>query len=438
MESASYLFFKSNDFYIFAVYWQFVGTTYATYSYLFWNLHLAGFERAAVSRILRSILFAVSTLFCIVICTNQWSRLFYKKLVMGEPVVHGPAHTPWIVWVYGMLGIGYIISVINIIRSGKEKVIRIIVFSLFPLFPAIAAVIRSVSGVDELDYTPIVVAVSVLCMYLIVFRRNYVNLIPQSMESALDQTDSALIVFERENGSIKYKNRAAAGFERSITEIIRQASDPRARDVFDRLEEDRVMRVKVSEFDERSGLITITDITGISKQKSQLEEEIENRNEALKELEDKRRNIDAYLDSLYQIPDLKKKHELLAEISDETDRAFSSIARNLELAARDIPDCTELLDENIERAKETLTAFGRRSVSSVDMRHYISRNMGTLIIRGSSTDDSRKSLSPVRNRSAPAFNAARRIGRSFGSRIFDSASTASSGVETMSNAGSAV
>ncbi len=57
------------------------------------------------------------------------------------------------------------------------------------------------------------------------------------------------------------------------------------------------------------------------------------------------------------------------------------------------------------------------------------RKSATETIRGSVTEDSRKSLSPVRNRSACAFNAARRIGRPFGLRILCSELTASSGEE---------
>ena len=220
MESVAYLFLPYNGFYTFAVYWQFVGTTYATFANLFWNFHLSGMERAAESRVLRGVLFAVSTALCVVICTNHHFWLFYKKLIMGEQVVHGPVHTPWIVWVYGMLAVGYVISVVDIVRRGGEKLKRLAVFSMFPLFPAITALIRSISGLDELDYTPIVVAISVFCMYLIVFRRNYVNLIPQSMESALEQTESALIVFDKDTKAVSFANRAAEKNTGSISQIL--------------------------------------------------------------------------------------------------------------------------------------------------------------------------------------------------------------------------
>ena len=59
---------------------------------------------------------------------------------------------------------------------------------------------------------------------------------------------------------------------------------------------------------------------------------------------------------------------------------------------------------------------------------YCARKSLTLMILGSVTDDSRKSLSPVRNKSAPTPSAARRIGLSFISRIFSSASASSPGM----------
>ena len=62
---------------------------------------------------------------------------------------------------------------------------------------------------------------------------------------------------------------------------------------------------------------------------------------------------------------------------------------------------------------------------------YISRKDVTLIIPGSVTADSKKSLSPVRNKSACAFNAALKIGQSLGSRISFSRTSSSSGVCTV-------
>lgn len=59
---------------------------------------------------------------------------------------------------------------------------------------------------------------------------------------------------------------------------------------------------------------------------------------------------------------------------------------------------------------------------------YKERKSATLIMRGSSTDDSRKSLSPVRNRSTFEESAARKIGLSYTSRIKLSASKTSSGI----------
>lgn len=363
MESVAYLFLPSNAFYTFAVYWQFVGTTYATFSYLFWNLHLAGWERAAESKTLRIGIFTVSTAFCGVICTNHWFHLFYKKLLMGEPVDHGIAHTPWIVWVYGMLFVGYVISLINIIRHGKQKIRRILVFSMFPLFPAIAALIRSVTGVDELDATPVVVAVSVFCMYLIVFRRNYVNLIPQSMESALEQTESALVVFDRERGEILYKNRAAASYGDELKKILERAG--RAEGIRELECGQTVLSVRISEYgDGKSLLATMTDVTPIADQRKKLEEEVSERDKAVRELEDKRRNIDAYLEALYEIPDLKEKQTAFDGAKAEALQAFEDIEGLLSGAMENIGGSAPMLNETIGRC-ETTVASVRAAVSKL-------------------------------------------------------------------------
>lgn len=368
MESIAYLFLPSNAFYTFAVYWQFVGTTYSTFAYLFWNLHLAGLERAAESKPLRIGLFTVSTAFCLVICTNYPFKLFYEKIVMGESVVHGPMHTPWIVWVYGMLFVGYIISVVNIIRTGKEKLKRIAVFSMFPLFPAITALIRSISGVDELDYTPIVVAISVFCMYLIVFRRNYVNLIPQSIESALEQTESALVVYNRESGEIEYKNRSAEAYAAYLPDILQRMAHTEG--IHEETFDSAVLHIRISDFGNGSSvLFTITDITSLIEQRRLLKEEIETKDAAIHELEDKRRNINAYLEALYRIPDLKEKQELFAATKEKVIDTFAALQKNMERAADNIPECERLLTDNIETSKATLSLI-RSAVAKMkeDMR----------------------------------------------------------------------
>ena len=62
--------------------------------------------------------------------------------------------------------------------------------------------------------------------------------------------------------------------------------------------------------DGASRLVTMTDVTSLTEQHRCLEEEIRHRDAAVHELEDKQRNIDAYLEALYQIPDLKEKQAL--------------------------------------------------------------------------------------------------------------------------------
>ena len=91
-----------------------------------------------------------------------------------------------------------------------------------------------------------------------------------------------------------------------------------------------------------------------------------------------------------------------------------------------LPQYAGCIKERQKKSSPESMSFLLAEMSDVHMV----RKSATETIRGSVTEDSRKSLSPVRNRSACAFNAARRIGRSFGSRIHCSELTASSGVET--------
>lgn len=84
---------------------------------------------------------------------------------------------------------------------------------LLPILPAAASLIRSASGVDELDYMPIIMTVSILCLYLMVFRYRYVDIVSQSIQNALDQTQSALFAYDGSTGEIHFVAESGKGFE---------------------------------------------------------------------------------------------------------------------------------------------------------------------------------------------------------------------------------
>ena len=349
LESVAYIFIHVNSFYVFAVYYQLVGTSFATSAFLIWNVYLARHEKLSESMIFKTAFMTVAGVISLIICTNDIHHLFYEKLVMGEQVVHGKLFMPCLLIVYGMLFAGWIISIVHIIRHGKDKMKRIIVFSLYPVLPAAAALIRSLTGIDELDYTPIVVAVSVFCMYLIVFRNKYVNLIPQSMENALKQTENAIVVYDKEKNEISYANQAALKFEEIIPDILNENTDS-----YEKVSGDTVLRVHISDIDPSKCIITLSDITPVSSQRKRLEEEIKETDEAILELEDRRKNIDAYLNALYTIPNLKEKQEMFETAEKNVDNALKTILVNMESASENVPECGQKLTYCSDTARDAL------------------------------------------------------------------------------------
>ncbi|MBP5154124.1 MAG: hypothetical protein ILP12_03830 [Lachnospiraceae bacterium] len=364
LESIAYMYFPVNGFYVFAVYYQLVGTSFATSAYLIWNLYLAGHDRFSESRTFKALLLAMAGIVSLIICTNNAHHLFYEKLTMGEQVVHGKLFLPCLLVVYGTLFIGWIVSVVHIIRSGKDKVKRLIVFSLYPILPAAASLIRSISGVDKLDYMPIIMTVSIFCLYLMVFRYRYVDIVSQSIETALRETRSALFVYDPERDEVTYTNRGAeeefGGVISSILPKLKEAPDS-----FEATSYGKNVLVTVTPTGEQGFLlVTATDISDMVTERSMLEEEIARQNSLVAELEEKERNIDAYLDTLYEIPDLREKQERIAAAQQEVSAAFGEIEENLTAAGKGGAAAETLLRENLRIARRTIASV-RAAVSAL-------------------------------------------------------------------------
>ncbi len=209
MDSILYAFYPDNRLYRFEVYLQLISTTIATAAFLLWNLYLAGKDNIADKKSFRAFVFSISAFVCVIVSTNSYTKLFYKQVEMGKEHIHGVLWIPCFLIVYGMLFAGWLISIKNILHEGSEKVKRIIIFSLYPFGPAIAGLVRSITKVDELDFTPVVMTVSVFCLYSIVFKNNYANIVPQSMKEALNYTESGLAVFSATDGTIEYCNKSS-------------------------------------------------------------------------------------------------------------------------------------------------------------------------------------------------------------------------------------
>ncbi len=354
LETLAYLFFPANSFYVFAVYYQLVGTSFATSAYLIWNLYLAGHDRLSENRIFKAFMLALAGSVSLIICTNGFHHLFYEKLVMGEQVIHGKMFLPCLLMVYGTLFIGWVVSVVHILRHEKEKIRRLAVFSLYPILPASAALIRSITVVDELDYMPIIMTVSIICLYLMVFRYRYVDIVSQSIENALEQTRSALFVYDPETKEIVYQNKACGSYSEAIRIITNRP--------FDHTENTEQIGGKTLRISKAAlpgsthWLVTIDDISEIANERQTIENGIAEQNRIVAELEDKKRNIDAYLSTLYEIPHLKEKQNRIIAAQEEINEAFQTIENDLNEAARGGADAERALHDGIRTAQSTIAS----------------------------------------------------------------------------------
>lgn len=346
MESIIYLFFPGhNSAYVFASNYQYIGNTTATVSYVIWNLYLVGLDELASKKLFQAALFTCPAAICTLVFTNHLHHLFYTKLVMGQQVRHGPLFAPSVLWAYSILLFGYLVSILFILRSGRDKKKRLLMFSIYPALPAIAVLVRSLTGVDRLDYTPFIMAVSLSCLYLIVFKFNYVKIISLSLETILDQTSHPIGIYDPCQNCFLYANRIAAEHYRAAGAELPLPASGQFEGVFD----GKSLNVSISPLSEGAlKLVTATDVSDIAEQQLLLDEQIQKLDALRHSLEEENRNIDAYLDSLYQIEGLRQKQQLIEHTREIIQQTFAAIETNLTLAQQSPAAAEEPLRENIQ------------------------------------------------------------------------------------------
>lgn len=362
IETVLLLFWKNNSVYVFGVCYQLVSTLAATMAFLLWNLYIAGHVELAENKAFRSFVFGISAATALVVVTDPATHLFYEKLVLAEPVVHGKLFAPCVFVVYGMLLAGWIISLVHIVRHGEDKVRRALIFSMYPLLPGAANLIRSLTGFTLFDMNPLVMTVCILCLYSMVFRRHMVSIMPASIEQALEQTGSILFTLDPATGEVDYKNARAAGrYADAVAEIAKQ----RRTDAFEGRFAGRYLKANASPLEGgRRILITATDVSEIKKQQEELLSQIQESTDLLQELEEKKRNIDAYIDFLYEIPNLKEKWEKLTAAAEESRVAFAAMEANLRQALSLSDDAGERLSENLLISEKTIAKI-REAVATL-------------------------------------------------------------------------
>lgn len=361
METIVYLFLpENNDAYVFAANFQYIGDTVAVAAYVIWILCLSGFDALAESKAFRIFLFACPAVICILVFTNHLHHLFYTKLVMGEQVEHGVLFLPCLIWLYLILLAGYLVSIRMILHSGRETGKQLFMFSLFPALPAAATLIRSVSGVDRLDYTPLVMAVTILCLYQIVFRYRYVNIVSASVREVLNQTSHPIAVIDRAGNSIDYLNEKAwEPYGQPMKEYLHN-SLPNIRGRQEGGFEGQSLIIDAAPLpEEGKTLIAVTDVTETAQQQGILDEQIQRLQELSAELEAAGRNIDAYLDSLYSTKDLGQKQELIESTYASTREMFEKVKANLQAAGENPEGAEPALRENLQLTEESIAAIRR-------------------------------------------------------------------------------
>ena len=365
MESVVYLWFPgNNELYRFAANYQYLGNTTAASTYVIWTLYLIGRDRLASSGWFRALMFASPVIICVLVFTNPWHQLFYTKLDMGERVTHGPLFLPCVLWTYLLLLAGYVISIRFVLRTGRDRLRQIVMFSAFPIPPAVAVMIRSLTGIDRLDYTPVFMALGIVSLYLCVLRFRYINIVSASVREIIGQSAHPIGIYDPARGEFSYLNRVAEqDYREAAGQFLPRLS--RAADHFEGEFGGRQLAVETAPLSGSDAmLVTVTDTSDIAREQAGIEEQIRAQESVQTELDEAKRNIDAYLDLLLSSEDLRRKQELVAETRAMVKRVYGRVAENLEAAGRDPQAADGPLRENLELTRDCIASI-RRTVADL-------------------------------------------------------------------------
>ena len=358
LETIVYLFFPTNNsFYQFAANYQYIGDTTAAAFYLLWVLYLSGQDRLASSGWFQVLVFFSPFITCLLVFTNPWHHLFYTKLDMGQRVGHGPLFIPCLLGSFLLLLAGYIVSVRFVLRTERDRLRQLVMFSLFPLLPVAAILIRSISGIDRFDYTPIVMTVCIASLYQIIFKHHYVNIVSLSIREVIDQTEHPIGIYDSSKGNWSYVNRAAAcEYEGVMRQLTARLSDVPAK-----LEDDFDGKHMTADVMPLAGgtfiLVAATDMSETYREQSVLEGQICELESLHRDLDDVRRNIDAYLETLPDPEKIRRKQDLIASTRKLADDVFRRVEENLHTAKSDPGNAEAVLRENLDLTRQSIEAI---------------------------------------------------------------------------------
>lgn len=362
-ETVLYLFFPGNNSaYVFAANYQYIGLLGAGTVYLIWNLYQAKpgawLEKAWVKPAICS----GTVVTVIIVFTNESHHLFYTKLVMGEQVGHGILFVPLMILGYSTMFLGYLLALSNIFRQKDHIPVKIILHTMTAVVPALAAVVRSWSKTDLFDYTPVVLGFSLYSLYLLLFRYRYINIVASSIDSIVEQTHHPIAVYNNRLMQYIYKNKAAqVGYTQQLEQLKPHIGTSSR---LDGTYQDKELRIDVSTLDQTERLLTITDVTHLSKEMEHISEQVSRLSYLNKKLEAQNANIDAYIDTLGTTEKFLEKQRFIHQVRETTDKVYQRIHKNLSKAESGGSSADALLLENIRLAEACISEI-RKAVQSL-------------------------------------------------------------------------
>lgn len=106
-----------------------------------------------------------------------------------------------------------------------------------------------------------------------------------------------------------------------------------------------------------STLIAATDMSGMYREQSELEGQIHALEALRVELDEARRNIDAYLETLPAPKTIRQRQDLIETAHDMADDLFRRVEENLETARRNPAEAEGALRENLDLTRDGIAAI---------------------------------------------------------------------------------
>ena len=103
-------------------------------------------------------------------------------------------------------------------------------------------------------------------------------------------------------------------------------------------------------------MIAATDMSGIFREQSELEGQIHALEALQLELDEARRNIDAYLESLPDLDQIRQRQDLIKATHDMADDLLRRVEENLKAARRNPAEADRALRENLDLTRDGIAA----------------------------------------------------------------------------------